>query len=120
MLCQLTNLPVDKMVTIFEEDIFRCIFVNEKFCILIKISPKSVPKGPNNNNPVLVKIMACHRIGNKLLSEPMLTRFTGTYVQHLGEMSYFGPSSLVQVTASHLFDGKPQYGPMLPYCKLDP
>ena len=30
----------------FGDDIFRCIFVNEKFCILIKISLKFVLKGP--------------------------------------------------------------------------
>ena len=38
----------------FADDIFRCIFVNEKICILIKISPKFVPKGPIDNNPALV------------------------------------------------------------------
>ena len=38
----------------FTDDIFRCIFVNEKFCILIKISLKFVPKGPIDNNPSLV------------------------------------------------------------------
>ena len=38
----------------FADDIFRCIFVNEKFCILIKISVKFVPKGPIDNNPALV------------------------------------------------------------------
>ena len=31
-------------------DIFRCIFVNEKFCILIKISINFVPKGLIDNN----------------------------------------------------------------------
>ena len=35
------------------DDIFRCIFANEKFCILIKISLKFVPKGPIDNNPAL-------------------------------------------------------------------
>ena len=35
----------------FADDIFRCIFMNEKICILIKISLKFVPKGPINNNP---------------------------------------------------------------------
>ena len=50
----LTDLPLDKMAT-NSEDIFRCIFVNEKFCILmIKISLKFVPKGPIDNNPALV------------------------------------------------------------------
>ena len=43
----------------FADDIFRCIFVNEKICILIKITLK----GPIANNPELVKIMAWHRIG---------------------------------------------------------
>ena len=38
----------------FADDIFRCIFVNEKFCILIKISLKFVPKDPIDNNPALV------------------------------------------------------------------
>ena len=30
----------------FAEDIFKCIFVNENHCIVIKISLKFVPKGP--------------------------------------------------------------------------
>ena len=34
--------------------IFICIFVNETFCILIKISLKFVPKGPIDDNPALV------------------------------------------------------------------
>ena len=38
----------------FADDIFRWIFVNEKFCILIKISLKFVPKRPIDNYPALV------------------------------------------------------------------
>ena len=38
----------------FSDDIFRCILENEKFCILIKISRKFVPKDLINNNPALV------------------------------------------------------------------
>ena len=38
----------------FADDIFICIFMNEKCCILVKISLKFVPKGPINNNPALV------------------------------------------------------------------
>ena len=45
--------PLDKMAPHFADDIFRCIFVNEKFCILIKISLKFVPKGSIDNNPGL-------------------------------------------------------------------
>ena len=40
--------------------------------ILIKISLKFVPKGPINNIPALVQIMAWCRPGNKPLSEPMV------------------------------------------------
>ena len=37
----------------FADNIFRCIFMNEKFCILIKISLKFVPKDPIDNNSAL-------------------------------------------------------------------
>ena len=66
----------------FADDIFRWIFVNEKFCILINISMKFVPKGLNNDIPTLVHIMAWCRIGDKPLSEPMLTEFSDIYMQH--------------------------------------
>ena len=38
----------------FADDIFRCIVVNEKFCLLIKISLKYVPKSPIDSISVLV------------------------------------------------------------------
>ena len=38
----------------FADDIFRCIFMNENFWILIKDSLKFVPKGAIDNNPALV------------------------------------------------------------------
>ena len=38
----------------FADDILICIFVNEKFYVLIKISLKFVPKGPIVNSPALV------------------------------------------------------------------
>ena len=34
----------------FADDIFRCIFMKEKFCILMKISLKFGPKGLTDNN----------------------------------------------------------------------
>ena len=37
------------MAVIVADDIFRCIFMNENFCILIKSSLKFVPKGPIDN-----------------------------------------------------------------------
>ena len=66
----------------FADDIFRCIFMNEKFCILIKISLKFVPKGPIDNKPALVQIMAWHLFGAKSLSEPMLIQFIDAYMRH--------------------------------------
>ena len=66
----------------FADDIFRCIFLNENICILIKYSLKFVPKGPIDNNPALVQIMAWRRISNKPLYEPMLTRFTDARMRH--------------------------------------
>ena len=42
------------MATIFPDDIFKCIFLNENVLILIKISLKFVPKGQINNIPPLV------------------------------------------------------------------
>ena len=56
----------------FPDDTFKCIFLNENVWILIKISLKFVPKGPINNIPGLVQIMAWHRPGDKPLSEPMM------------------------------------------------
>ena len=38
----------------FADDVFRCIFMNEKLSILIKMSVKCVPKGPIDNIPALV------------------------------------------------------------------
>ena len=66
---------------LFADDIFRCIFVNENFCILVKISLKCVPKCPIINNPALVQKMAWRRIGDKPLYEPMLTWSFDAYMR---------------------------------------
>ena len=50
----------------------ECIFANDKFCILVKISLKLLPKGPVDNNLVMVVVMACRRIDDKPLPEPMM------------------------------------------------
>ena len=42
----------------FADNIFRCIFVNKKFCIFIKISLQFAPNGPIDNNQALAEIMA--------------------------------------------------------------
>ena len=56
----------------FADYIFKCVFLNEHVWILIKISMKFVPKGPINNIPALVQIMAWRRPGDKPLSEPVM------------------------------------------------
>ena len=56
----------------FADDTFKRIFLNENVEILIKISLKFVHKGPINNTPALVQIMAWRRPGDKPLSEPMM------------------------------------------------
>ena len=47
----------------FPNDIFKWIFLNENVLISIKISLKFVPRGPINNIPTLVQIMAWRRPG---------------------------------------------------------
>ena len=58
----------------FPDDILKCIFLNDNGCMSIKISLKFGPRGPINNIPSLVQIMARYRWGEKPLSEPMLVR----------------------------------------------
>ena len=41
---ELTHFPLDKMAAILPDDIFRCIFVNEKLCILIKTHWRWFPR----------------------------------------------------------------------------
>ena len=83
--CWLTHLLLVNMATILADDIFKCIFLNAKVQILIKISLKFVPKGLIDHNQGLVWLMVWRPIGDKPLSEPMLTRFSDTLYVALGE-----------------------------------
>ena len=56
----------------FANNIFKCILLNQNAWILINVSQNFVPKGPINNIPALVQIMAWRRPGNKPLSGPMM------------------------------------------------
>ena len=56
----------------FPDDIFEWIFLNENVWISINISLKFVPRGPINNIPTLVQVMAWRRPGDKPLSGPMM------------------------------------------------
>ena len=65
---QLTHWGRGKMAAIFQTT-FQMHFLEWK---LIDISLKFVPKGPVDNIPALVQIMAWRRPGDKSLSEPMV------------------------------------------------
>ena len=56
----------------FSDNIFKCIFLNEKLWISVIVSQKFVPKGLISNMPALVQMMAWRRPVNKPLSEPMM------------------------------------------------
>ena len=49
----------------FADDILKCIFLNENVWIPIKFPLKFVPKGPIDNIPTLVQVMAWRRPGDK-------------------------------------------------------
>ena len=102
----------------FSDDIFKYIFVNENVRISIKFSLKFVPKGPINNIPALVQIMAWRLPGNKPLSEPvmvsLLTHICITRPQWVNTLrlskAYMGQNtrpSLVQMMVCLLFGTKP-------------
>ena len=69
---RLTHLDFEKMAAIWLTDFSNSFFLNENWCILIRISPKFIPKGSIKNKPAMVLGMVWHRTGNKPLSEPML------------------------------------------------
>ena len=66
----------------FTDYVFKCIFINKKFRILIRISLKFVPRGPIDNKSALVRVLARHRRGDKPVSEPKLTQSIDAYVWH--------------------------------------
>ena len=70
------------MDAIFADDFFKCIFMNEKFCISIRISLKFVPNGPIDNKLPLVQVMAWHWTDDKPLPEPMMAQFTDAYMRN--------------------------------------
>ena len=90
----------------FSDDIFKCIFINENCCVLIKCSLKYVRKDPIDNNPALVQIMAWHRSGDKLLSEPMMislpTHICVTRPQWVNSFSWTAGSEVHIVYISHV------------------
>ena len=86
---KLTHWDWDKM-----KNIFKRTFFNENVWISIKISLKFVPKGPINNIPALVQIMAWGCSGGKLLSKPMMvgvpTHICVTWPQWVNQLLLYG------------------------------
>ena len=68
----LQHIEAETNVRHFSDGIFKHIFLNENVRISIKIPLKFVPKGPINNIPPLVQIMAWRRLGDRPLSETMI------------------------------------------------
>ena len=69
---ELNTLRPRQNVRHFADDTLNRIFLNENARISIKISLKFAPKGPINNIPALVQIMAWRRPGDKPLPEPII------------------------------------------------
>ena len=84
--------PSGQNVRHFPDDIFKCIFMNENFCILILLSLKCVSKDRISNIPAYS--------GDKPLSETMLTQFT--YMRHQRWMSS-GNLSHAHIFSIHSF-----------------
>ena len=62
--------------------------MNENIRILITISLKFVPKGPINNIPALIQIMALHRPGGKGIIWTNDDYFTDAYKRHLASNEF--------------------------------
>ena len=75
----------------FADNIFKCIFSNKNVWIAIRIWLKIVHKGPINNIPALVHIMAWHRPGHKPLSEPMMVSLPASL--GLNELNWITPET---------------------------
>ena len=84
---------------LFADDTFKHIFLNENVRISIKISLNFVSKGPIDNNPALVQIMAWRRPGDKPLSEPMVvslpTHICVTRPQWVNNMTTIEPCKTI-------------------------
>ena len=74
----------------FADGIFKCIFMNEKSCISIRISLKFVRKGPIDNTLALVQIMACRLFG----WPSSLTHICGTWGRWVKETHQKSEGSL--------------------------
>ena len=82
LLVQINSSPPGQYGRHFADYIFKCIFMNEKFCILIQVSLKFIPKGQIDNNSALFQAMAWRRTGDKPLPEAIQNQFINTKIWH--------------------------------------
>ena len=95
-------------LTHWGRDILKYFFLNENIWIPINILLKFVPKGPINNAPTLVQIMAWRCPGNKPLSEPVIVSLLMHISLGLNEliltMQHCVDSGLVSFIRQRYFD----------------
>ena len=71
----------------FADDIIKCILLNENVSILIKILLKFIHKGPIDNIPTLVQIMAWHQPGANHYLNQWLWAYWSIYIYHSTSIS---------------------------------
>ena len=86
-----THWDRDKNGRHFLDGISKCIFVNENVWISIKISPNFVSKGPTDNIPALVQILARCLPGDKPLFWTNAAKFTDAFMRQSASMRFGFP-----------------------------
>ena len=71
------------IVAIVSDDNVNCIFLNENYRILIKISLKYVLSSQIDINRALIQVMVWRQTGDKPSPEPMMTQFIDAYPNNL-------------------------------------
>ena len=71
----------------FAEDMFKCIFMNERFCISIRISLNFVSKAPIDNKSALVQIMGMAPNRRQAIIWTDDDSFTDAYMRYSASMS---------------------------------
>ena len=102
LVCRINTLRPRQNGRPFPDDIFKCIFLN--------ISLKFVPKGPINNIPALLQMMAWRRPGDKPLYETvlvsLLTHICITRPQWVNSLALIGRCRCnLKSSISNLFQG---------------
>ena len=81
---ELTHWGQDKMAAIFQTTFLNAFSWMKIYEFQLKFHWN---KGPINNIPAFVQVMAWRRPGDKPLSDPMMVKFTKAYMRHSASMS---------------------------------